>query len=195
MGSNQNRYHRAVSMLYALYDLPSHSSLIRRILTSSVRMKVGRTRGDDVSEENMTTSSFTLLPLAERPDLAGKWAELHWHEWGDEPGREQVSWWVADAVHAVQRTRVPLAVLALGPDDQVLGGVGLHEFDVEARQDRSPWVVGTIVRPGRRGQGIGHTLMASLEAWAASIDFVQIWVATGIQRIPPLPSTSSAVGN
>lgn len=127
----------------------------------------------------MTASSFTTLLLADRPDLAGKLAELHWREWGDEPGREQLSWWVANAAQAVRRTRVPLAVIALGPDDEVLGGIGLHQFDLEARQDRSPWVVGTIVRPDRRGQGIGHALMASLEAWAAGIGIDQVWVATG----------------
>jgi GNAT superfamily N-acetyltransferase len=134
---------------------------------------------DDFSENGMTASSFTILLLADRPELASKWAELHWREWGDEPGREQLSWWVDVDSQAVQRTRAPLAVIAVGPDDEVLGGVGLAEFDLEARQDRSPWVVGTIVRPHRRNQGIGHALMASLEAWAASIGIDHAWVATG----------------
>ena len=39
----------------------------------------------------MTTSSFVTILLADRPDLAAKWPELHWREWGDEPGREQLS--------------------------------------------------------------------------------------------------------
>jgi GNAT superfamily N-acetyltransferase len=126
----------------------------------------------------MTASNFKIVLLADRPDLAGKWAELHWREWGNEPGREELSWWVADAAKAVERTQVPAAVVAVGPDDEVLGGIGMHQFDPEERPDRSPWVVGVIVRPDRRGQGIGHAMMASMEAWAAGIGIEQAWVAT-----------------
>ena len=129
----------------------------------------------------MTSSSIAAITLlADRPDLAVRWAELHWREWGDEPGREELSWWVDDAAQTVRRTCVPVAFLALGhdgedgEDGEVLGGVGPHQFDLVERRDRSPWVVGTIVRADRRGQGVGQALMAHLEAWA---------VAAGIERV------------
>jgi hypothetical protein len=32
-----------------------------------------------------------------------------------------------------------------------LGAVGLGQFDIEERRDRSPWVLGMIVRRDRRG--------------------------------------------
>jgi hypothetical protein len=32
-----------------------------------------------------------------------------------------------------------------------LGAVGLGLFDIEERRDRSPWLLGMIVRPDRRG--------------------------------------------
>lgn len=131
----------------------------------------------------MTTSNFTIILLADRPDLAAKWAELHWREWGGEPGREQLSWWVEQAAKAVQHTRVPAALIAVGADDDVLGGVGVTEFDLAERQDRSPWIVGTIVRPDRRGEGIGHALMARLDVWAAVSSINQMWVATGGRAI------------
>jgi GNAT superfamily N-acetyltransferase len=67
----------------------------------------------------------------------------------------------------------------VGPDDDVLGGVGLAQFDLAERLDRSPWIVGTIVHPDRRGEGIGHALLARLEAWAAGMGIDHIWVATG----------------
>jgi GNAT superfamily N-acetyltransferase len=127
----------------------------------------------------MTASIPTIILLADRPDLAAKWAELHWREWGDEPGREQMAWWVEQASKAVQRTRVPGAVIALGPEDEMLGGVGVAQFDLEERLDRSPWVVGTIVHPDRRGEGIGHALLARLEAWVAGMGIDRLWVATG----------------
>jgi GNAT superfamily N-acetyltransferase len=129
----------------------------------------------------MTTSIAQITLLADRPDLAAAWAELHWREWGiggTNPERKLLAWWVADATQAVHRTHVPIAVLALGPGGVVLGGVGMHEFDLEERRDRSPWIVGMIVRPERRGEGIGQALIASLETWAAAMGTPQVWVAT-----------------
>jgi len=67
----------------------------------------------------MTSSSIAAITLlADRPDLAVRWAELHWWEWGDEPGREELSWWVDDAAQAVRRTCVPVAFLALRHDGE-----------------------------------------------------------------------------
>jgi GNAT superfamily N-acetyltransferase len=126
----------------------------------------------------MTSCISAISLLADRPDLAAKWAELHWREWGNEPGREELSWWVDDASKAVQRTHVPVAFVALGRHDEVLGGVGLHQFDLDELRDRSPWVVGTIVRADRRGEGIGQALMAHLEAWAVNAGIEQVWVCT-----------------
>lgn len=128
------------------------------------------------------SSIATITLLADRPELAAAWAELHWRAWGDEPGREDLSWWVDDAAQAAQRTRVPVAFLALGDRDEVLGGVGLHQFDIEERRDRSPWIVGTIVRADQRGAGIGQALMARLEAWAVSAGIEQVWVGTETAR-------------
>lgn len=120
----------------------------------------------------------SIILLADRPELATDWAELHWREWGKAPGREELSWWVDDAHKALNRTHIPAAFLALDQYDNVLGGVGLHEFDLEERQDRSPWVVGMITRVDLRGQGIGQALMAALEAWAFGAGIEQLWVAT-----------------
>jgi GNAT superfamily N-acetyltransferase len=123
-----------------------------------------------------TVASFALL--ADRPDLAPHWAALHWREWGKEAGREELSWWVEDASKATQRTHPPVALIALGHHDEVLGGVGVHPFDLDERRDRSPWVVGMIVRADRRGEGIGQALLAQLEAWAGQVGIEQLWVCT-----------------
>jgi GNAT superfamily N-acetyltransferase len=60
-----------------------------------------------------------------------------------------------------------------------LGAVGLGQFDIEERRDRSPWVLGMIVRPDRRGAGIGRLLLAHLVRWAHRQGYEQLWVATG----------------
>jgi len=127
----------------------------------------------------MTTPAITVVLLADRPDLAAKWAELHWREWGDEPGREELSWWVSNAERHVQRTQVPVAFIAISDRDEVLGGVGLQQYDPVTLRDRSPWVVGTIVRSDQRGSGVGQALMAGLDHWATEAEIGQVWVVTG----------------
>lgn len=132
------------------------------------------------------SAPLTIHLLADQPDLAAGWAELHWREWGDEPGRDQLAWWVADAVKAVSRVGPPAAFVALSADGYVLGGVGLHQFDLDERRDRSPWIVGMIVRGDRRGEGIGQALIAHLELWAMAVGIAQVWVCTetGSRAVP-----------
>jgi GNAT superfamily N-acetyltransferase len=154
----------------------------------------------------MTSSTIAIMMLADRPELAAGWAELHWREWGEEPGREALTWWVEDASRAVRRRSVPVAFIALGDGDEVLGGVGVHEYDPEERRDRSPWIVGTIVRADRRSQGIGQALLERLEAWAVAVGIAQLWVSTetegravafyqrcGYQRIEDMLSQSGVL--
>jgi len=119
-----------------------------------------------------------IVLLADRPELAAGWAELHWREWGTEPGREALAWWVADAERAMEREQVPVAFVAVDGAGAVLGGVGIHEFDLVERRDRSPWVVGTIVRADLRGAGIGQALMSHLAFWAIRVGIPRLWVAT-----------------
>ena len=49
----------------------------------------------------------------------------------------------------------------------------------EERRDRSPWLLGMIVRRDRRGAGIGSLLLARLERWAYSQGYELLWAATG----------------
>ncbi|MGN6673823.1 MAG: GNAT family N-acetyltransferase, partial [Thermomicrobiales bacterium] len=91
--------------------------------------------------------------------------------------------WVEAVAREAGRDRLPISWVALDARGDALGRVGLGEFDIEERQDRSPWVLGMIVRPDRRGLGIGRLLLTQLEAWAGSHGYQQVWVATGDQAI------------
>jgi GNAT superfamily N-acetyltransferase len=64
-----------------------------------------------------------------------------------------------------------------------VGAVGLGEFDIEERHDRSPWVLGMIVEAEHRGLGIGSKLMGALESWTQQRGYSQVWVATGGQAV------------
>ena len=133
----------------------------------------------------MTTSPgpVTVELLADHEQLIAAIGELCWREWGHPPEPTDLEWWVDVTAREAGRDRLPITWVALDERGGALGRVGLGEFDIEERRDRSPWVLGMIVRPDRRGMGVGRLLLAQLEAWAGSHGYQQVWVATGGRAI------------
>lgn len=121
----------------------------------------------------------TVHLLADNEQLIAAIGELRWCEWGHPPEPEDREWWVEVTEREAGRDHLPITWVALDAHGDALGAVGLGAFDIEERRDRSPWVLGMIVRPDRRGRGVGRLLLAQLEAWAGSHGYQQVWVATG----------------
>jgi GNAT superfamily N-acetyltransferase len=121
----------------------------------------------------------TVAPLADHPQLITAVARMRWQEWGDEPGREQLAWWVDVTRLEAGRDRLPVTWVAFDERGEALGAVGLAEYDIDERRDRSPWLVGMIVRADLRRHGIGRRLVATLEDWARAQAYARAWVATG----------------
>jgi hypothetical protein len=61
------------------------------------------------------------------------------------------AWWRAAAVREAGRDELPITWVA-SDTSGAAGAVGLGEFDIEERRDRSPWLLGMIVRPDRRAR-------------------------------------------
>jgi GNAT superfamily N-acetyltransferase len=123
------------------------------------------------------SSPVAIHLLADNADLIATIGELRWREWGHAPDPEDLDWWVNVTAREAGRDHVPITWVAIDERGVALGAVGLGEFDIEERRDHSPWVLGMIVRPDRRGLGIGRLLLAHLEAWAEIHGFKQVWVA------------------
>src|SRR3954452_18237140 len=119
--------------------------------------------------------AVTIELLADHEELIAAFGELCWREWGHAPEPEELDWWVGVTAREAGRDTLPITWVAIGEGGEALGRVGLGEFDIEERRDRSPWVLGMIVQPEHRGKGIGGLLMAQLEAWAASQGYQQPW--------------------
>jgi GNAT superfamily N-acetyltransferase len=130
----------------------------------------------------MTEVSIVLL--ADRPDLMPAVGEMRWREWWRHSGREQRSWWVDVTRRESGRDALPITFVAIDALGEAIGAVGLGEFDLEERRDRSPWVLGMVVRPDRRGSGIGRALLAALASFAAGRGAERVWVATGGPAVP-----------
>ena len=124
----------------------------------------------------------TVVDLVDRPELIDQVGELRWKEWGRPPEPVELDWWVDATRRESGRGKVPVTFAAVTPSGTPVGAVGLGEFDIEERRDRSPWVLGMVVLPAWRRLGIGRMLLARLEAHAAEHGFDRIWVATGDAR-------------
>jgi GNAT superfamily N-acetyltransferase len=102
---------------------------------------------------------------------------MRWQEWGHSPEPDDPQWWIDATRREADRGGLPVTYVAIGGRDELLGAVGLGEFDIEERQDRSPWILGLIVRADRRRAGIGRLLLSRIEQHAAEQGFQTIWVA------------------
>jgi GNAT superfamily N-acetyltransferase len=124
-------------------------------------------------------SLITIQLLADNRHLVPAVGEMRWKEWGHPPEPESLDWWVDVTAREAGREELPITWAAINQHGQAVGAVGLGQFDIEERHDRSPWVLGTIVSVQDRGLGIGGKLMRALESCAYQHGYSRAWVATG----------------
>ncbi len=117
--------------------------------------------------------------LAELPQLVPEVGELRWREWGRPPEPVDLSWWVAMTRREAGRAELPVTFVAVDAGGAVVGAVGLGEYDLAECRDRSPWVLGMVVRPDHRGRGVARLLLSRVERLAADLGYAAVWVATG----------------
>jgi GNAT superfamily N-acetyltransferase len=120
----------------------------------------------------------TIAVLADHPELIGPVAELRWSEWGKSPEPVDFDFWLDTTTAEAGRDAIPMTWVAID-DGRAVGAAGILEFDPDDFRDRSPWLVGMIVAPDRRGEGIGAELVRAFERWTADAGFDRAWVATG----------------
>jgi GNAT superfamily N-acetyltransferase len=125
-------------------------------------------------------ASVQIGLLADHRDLIPAVGHFRWQEWGQcPPERAELSWWVDVTARESGRDNLPVSFVAIDAGGHAAGAVGLGEFDPAERRDRSPWVLGMIVRSDLRGGGIGRALLKVLRRWAAEHGHQRLWVATG----------------
>lgn len=131
--------------------------------------------GGDMDAHSRTNSVAVEL-LADRSELVEAVTDLRWREWGHAP--EPTDWRLWRAATIRESGRGELTITWVASDSSgALGAVGLGQFDIEELHDRSPWLLGMIVRPDRRRSGLGRLLLNSLESWASEHGYGQLWVA------------------
>ena len=122
----------------------------------------------------------TVTLLADSLTSAQAVADMRYQEWGRPPESEDPAWWLETTLREAGTEELPVTFVAKDALEEVLGAVGLDEYDLDERRDTSPWVTGMIVRRDRRGVGVGRALMMRLEQWAAQHHIAEAWVGTDL---------------
>lgn len=116
--------------------------------------------------------------LADQPELIAEVGVLRWRAAGSvgTPGP-----WIESTARDAGRDGLPLTLVAMDLDGRVIGAVTLGlEDDArdQAGNERSPWVVRMVVRPGERMCGVGRLMMSAVEDLAIEHGHGQLWVST-----------------
>lgn len=77
----------------------------------------------------------------------------------------------------LHKRKLPLTLVAFERGRPV-GTVSLKEFDMEGRQDLTPWVTSLYVVPARRKRGIGAALMRAVHDKAARMGIRGLYLFT-----------------
>ncbi len=133
----------------------------------------------EMCAEKTGPESVSVCLLADLPEFIPQVGQIRWSEWGKPPEPADLDFWIEATRRETGRDEIPVTWVAIDEDRRAIGAVGILEFDPDEFRDRSPWLVGMIVTPERRGQGVGTRLVRELEAWAARRGMSQVWVATG----------------
>jgi N-acetylglutamate synthase-like GNAT family acetyltransferase len=125
-------------------------------------------------------ASVQITLLADRPDLIPAVGHMRWAEWGHWPESTSLADWVDVTRSESGRDELPVTFVAVEESGAAAGAVALGQYEPDERRDRSPWIMGMIVRPDLRGLAIGRLLLQTLTTSAAAEHgYQQFWVATG----------------
>ena len=138
--------------------------------------------------------SISTVHLAAVPDaipvLAGWFVEA----WGPYYGPDGPGDATRDLTACCNRDRIPLALVALNPEEELLGTVALKSESVASHRHLGPWLAALLVAPEYRGQGVAAALVTAIEVEARRLGFSELFTgATGLRRGGWRPLTGEGV--
>lgn len=127
-----------------------------------------------------------VASLADHRELLGQVGLLRWKEWAY-GAADPAPFIEVTAKEAGRSGQLPMTLVAIDVTGVAVGAVGLGPVDDELsaaeRADRTPWILGMVVRAENRKQGVGRRLLESVQDAAASLGHPRAWVATGDEAV------------
>ncbi|KAF0105890.1 MAG: N-acetyltransferase GCN5 [Rhodospirillaceae bacterium] len=118
-----------------------------------------------------------VVTLVERPDLAEQVSVWGFDEWGHLNPGQTLDERRAEIQDAMNVDRMPIAFVALGDDDGIVGTASLIFDDLEG-DPRNPWLASVYVPPEHRKKGIASALVRAVEEAARRIGYDRLYLFT-----------------
>lgn len=129
----------------------------------------------------MEQLNFKIVYLADAPELIDQLAAMFVEEWEPYYGRQGPGDAETDLSDSCNRDKIPLALVALDDDGEVLGTASLKSRSVETHRHLTPWLAALFVVERYRGRGVNAALVAAIEEHALQMGFERIYVgASGV---------------
>lgn len=117
-----------------------------------------------------------LLDVPDAAPVLTRWFVAEWGPWYGPGGAGDAG---ADLAACRSRDELPLCLVALNPDDTVLGTAALKAVSAGAELGVGPWLAAFLVGPDFRGCGVGTALVAGIEDEARRLGLDAIYVSAG----------------
>jgi GNAT superfamily N-acetyltransferase len=118
-----------------------------------------------------------VVPLVERPDLAEQVSVWGFGEWGHLNPGQTLDQRRARIQGKMNVDRVPIAFVALGEDEGIVGTASLIFDDLEG-DPRNPWLASVYVPAEHRRKGIASALVRTVEEAARRIGYGRLYLFT-----------------
>ena len=122
--------------------------------------------------------TVTIRPLADVPESIATLSEMFVQEWAPYYGPGGPGDADADLRASCNRDEIPLTLVAMDDQGQVVGSGALKAGSVGSAPGEGPWIAALIVSPTFRRRGVGTAMMDALIEKARQLDCPSIYIST-----------------
>ena len=122
---------------------------------------------------------FEIIYLADARELVVPLAPMFIDQWEPYYGRQGPGDAETDLNDCCNHDEIPMALIAIGEDQEILGTAALKARSIDTHRYLSPWLAAMFVVERYRGQGIGVGLIEEIEKNAIRLGYNSVYVGSG----------------
>ena len=124
-------------------------------------------------------TDFKIIYLADARELVVPLAPMFIDQWEPYYGRQGPGDAETDLNDCCNHDEIPLALIAVGADQEILGTAALKARSIDTHRYLAPWLAAMFVVERYRGQGIGVALIKEIEKNAIRLGYNCVYVGSG----------------